>query len=551
MASDLSILAEVLVISSLIILSLGYFFSSKAHVIFGKKFPVKIGHNLNIIGWLLLGFFWWIQVEHYILINDPANGFFCALAMPFFGYLAIHEYLSIRWNANYEPLRWLAAMTVVAGGIYFFVERVPILSGWLIQIVAEQSIWILNSFDIPTSLGNLDYGDGSKYYRPASNHEEVQIAIEGDEWRNPDSVSVTIVLACTALQSMIIFVGGVVCTKAPADRRFYAFLATVPAIYLLNLIRNAVVIWLTYEHIWGDETFFYAHSVLGKIGSLIALVFLAIAVFHFLPEMQDSILGVIDLPLRKAPDGLRGLPFAKGMPSQVAYLLVTALVLFPFGFFSKSVEEQGFDSNLPLESMYALSIILLFVSFFLLYFYRDPERKIEAGIVSPADGLVQRAEIKSGMVRLSIFMNVHNVHVNRSPFDGKVLSIKHKSGGYLPAFHKDSDRNERLMTKIETSIGVMKVIQIAGVLVRRIVSYVKPDAEVTKGERIGLIHFGSRVDLLFESAGIEILVKKGDRVLAGQQLAEYTPMSSLSVTEKLFEAPKRILSKLQATQSNE
>ena len=551
MASDLSILAEVLVISSLIVLSLGYFFSSKVHIIFGKKFPVKIGHNLNIIGWLLLGFFWWIQVEHYILINDPANGFFCALAMPFFGYLAIHEYLSIRWNANYEPLRWLAAMTVVAGGIYFFVERVPILSGWLIQIVAEQSIWILNSFDIPTSLGNLDYGDGSKYYRPASNHEEVQIAIEGDEWRNPDSVSVTIVLACTALQSMIIFVGGVVCTKAPADRRFYAFLATVPAIYLLNLIRNAVVIWLTYEHIWGDETFFYAHSVLGKIGSLIALVFLAIAVFHFLPEMQDSILGVIDLPLRKAPDGLRGLPFAKGMPSLVSYLLVTALVLFPFGFFSKSVEEQGFDSNLPLESMYALSIILLFVSFFLLYFYRDPERKIEAGIVSPADGLVQRAEIKSGMVRLSIFMNVHNVHVNRSPFDGKVLSIKHKSGGYLPAFHKDSDRNERLMTKIETSIGVMKVIQIAGVLVRRIVSYIKPDTEVTKGERIGLIHFGSRVDLLFESAGIEILVKKGDRVLAGQQLAEYTPMSSLSVTEKLFEAPKRILSKLQATQSNE
>ena len=551
MTSDLSILAEVLVISSLIILSLGYFFSSKAHIIFGKKFPVKIGHNLNIIGWLLLGFFWWIQVEHYILINDPANGFFCALAMPFFGYLAIHEYLSIRWNANYEPLRWLAAMTVVAGGIYFFVERVPLLSGWLIQIVAEQSIWILNSFDIPTSLGNLDYGDGSKYYRPASNHDEVQIAIEGDEWRNPDSVSVTIVLACTALQSMIIFVGGVVCTKAPADRRFYAFLATVPAIYLLNLIRNAVVIWLTYEHIWGDETFFYAHSVLGKVGSLIALVFLAIAVFHFLPEMQDSILGVIDLPLRKAPDGLRGLPFAKGMPSQVAYLLVTGLVLFPFGFFSKSVEEQGFDSNLPLESMYTLSIILLLVSFFLLYFYRDPERKIEAGIVSPADGLVQRAEIKSGMVRLSIFMNVHNVHVNRSPFDGKILSIKHKSGGYLPAFHKDSDRNERLMTKIETSIGVMKVIQIAGVLVRRIVSYVKPDTEVTRGERIGLIHFGSRVDLSFESAGIDILVKKGDRVLAGQQLAEYTPMSSLSVTEKLFEAPKRILSKLQASQSDE
>ena len=315
MATDLSILAEILVIGSLVILSLGYFFSSKTHVILGKKFPVKIGHNLNIVGWLLLGFFWWIQVEHYILVNDPVNGFFCALAMPFFGYLAIHEYLSIRWNSKYEPLRWLAAMTVVAGGIYFFVERVPILSGWLIQVVAEQSIWILNSFDFSTSLGSLDYGEGSRYYRPVSENEEVQISVEAGDWRSPDSISVSIVLACTALQSMIIFVGGVVCTKAPLKRRFYAFLATVPAIYLLNLIRNAVVIWLTYEHIWGDDTFFLAHSVLGKVGSLIALVFLAIAVFHFLPEMQESILGVIDLPLRKAPDGLRGLPFAKGMPS--------------------------------------------------------------------------------------------------------------------------------------------------------------------------------------------------------------------------------------------
>ena len=551
MATDLSILAEILVIGSLIILSLGYFFSSKPHIFFGKKFPVKIGHNLNIIGWLLLGFFWWIQVEHYILINDPANGFFCALAMPFFGYLAIHEYLSIRWNSKYEPLRWLAAMTVVAGGIYFFVERVPLLSGWLIQVVAEQSIWILNTLDIPTSLGSLDYGEGSKYYRPVSEHQEVQISIEGDEWRNPDSVSVTIVLACTALQSMIIFVGGVVCTKAPADRRFYAFLATVPAIYILNLIRNAAVIWLTYEHVWGDDTFFFAHGVLGKVGSLIALIFLAIAVFHFLPEMQDSILGVIDLPLRKAPEGMRGLPFAKGMPSQVVYVLVAGLVLFPFGFFSSSVKERGFDSNLPLDNMYILSIILLLISLFLLYFYRDPERKIESGIVSPADGLVQRSEIKRGMAYFSIFMNVHNVHVNRSPFEGRIISIKHKSGGYLPAFSKDSDKNERLMTKIETSIGTMKIIQIAGVLVRRIVSYVKPNIEVSKGERIGLIHFGSRVDLSFESAGINLLVKEGDKVLAGQQLAEYTPMSSLSVTEKLFEVPKRMFSKLQATQNKD
>ena len=239
------------------------------------------------------------------------------------------------------------------------------------------------------------------------------------------------------------------------------------------------------------------------------------------------------------------------MPSLVGYAFVTGLVLFPFGFFSVSVKEQGFDSNLPLESMYLVSIAILVVSLFLLYFYRDPQRTIESGIVSPADGLVQRAEIKKGMVYFSIFMNVHNVHVNRSPFDGRVISIKHKSGGYLPAFSKDSDKNERLLTKIETSIGVMKVVQIAGVLVRRIVSYVKPNSEVEKGERIGLIHFGSRVDLSFESAGIDISVKKGDKVLAGQKLANYTPLSSLSASEKIFEVPKRIFSKLQASQNGD
>ena len=543
MTIDLSILAEVLVIGSLIILSLGYYFSSKPHIIFGKQFPVKIGHHLNIIGWLMLGFFWWIQVEHFILINDPPNAFFCALAMPFFGYLAIHEYLSISWNSKYEPLRWLAAMTVVAGGIYFFVERVPLLSGWLIQVVAEQSIWLLNSFNLETSLGSLDYGEGSRIYRPVSEHQEVRISIEGGEWQDPNSDPVSIVLACTALQSMIIFVGGVVCTKAPIDRRFYAFLATVPAIYLLNLIRNAVVIWLTYEHVWGDDyygysTFFWAHAVLGKVGSLIALIFLAIAVFHFLPEMQDSILGVIDLPIREAPEGARGLPFAKGMPSQVVYILVIGLVLFPFGFFSAPV-------------IYGLSIFLILLSLFLLFFYRDPERKIESGIVSPADGLVQRSEIKRGRVYISIFMNIHNVHVNRSPLRGKVLSQKHKSGGYLPAFSKDSDKNERLITKLETSIGTMTLVQIAGVLVRRIVSYVKPNVDVSKGERIGLIHFGSRVDISFESAGINLLSKKGDKVLAGQQLADYTPLSSLSIAEKILEVPKRMLSKLQAKQNNE
>ena len=547
MATDLSLLAEVFVISSLFLLTTGYFLSGRDHIYLGKRLPSNIGHNLNIVGWLCLGFFWWLQVEHYIIIKDPINALFCAAAVPFFGYLAYHEYQSILWNAKYEPLRWLAAMTVIAGGIYFFVERVPLLSGWLIHLIAEQSIWILNVLDLETTLGALDYGEGSRWYRPASEHQEVRVSVEGESWQHIDAPTVNIVLACTALQSMIIFVGGVICTKAPYNRRFYAFLATVPPIYILNLIRNAGVIWLTYEHVWGDDTFFWAHAVIGKVGSLIALIFLAIAVFHFLPEMQDSILGVIDLPLREAPEGAKNLPFAKGMPMMVIYITVLGLILFPFGASASSIHAQGFDPGMPLEEMYLASLILMGLSILLLFFYRDPYREIQDGIVSPADGLVQKVDKHSGMIYISIFMGPQNVHVNRSPVDGTVLSQKHRDGGNLPAFSKDSDQNERLVTKLETDIGVFKVTQIAGFLVRRIVSYVEPKSRVSKGERIGLIHFGSRVDLRFEAAGIDIKVSEGDRVLAGQTLAIFTPLSSLSVAEKIIEGPKRLLSKIQAT----
>ena len=547
MATDLSLLGEVFVISSLFLLAIGYYLSERDHIFLGKRFPTKIGNQFSILGWLSLGFFWWIQVEYYILIKDPVNALICAAAVPFFGYLAYHEYLSIIWKSPYEPLRWLAAMTVVAGGIYFFVERVPLLAGWLIHLVAEQSIWILDIFGVENTLGSIDYGEGSKIYRSGSEHEEVRVSIEGDSWKNPLAPSVNIVLACTALQSMIIFVGGVICTKAPLNRRFNAFLVTVPPIYILNLVRNAVVIWLTYEHVWGVDTFFWAHAVYAKIGSLLALVVLAIAVFHFLPEMQDLILGVIDLPLREMPEGAPKIPFAKDMPNMVIYVIVSGLILFPFGVSSNSISEQGIVVDWPLEEMYVISLVLIILSIFLLCFYRDPYREIQEGIVSSADGLVQKVETKRGMVHISVFMGLQNVHVNRSPIDGKIISQRHKPGGNLPAFSKDSNRNERLITKLDTDLGIFKITQIAGFLVRRIVSYIEPNEFIKKGGRIGLIHFGSRVDLDFESSGIRIKIKEGDRILAGQTIAEFTPMSSLSVAEKLMEGPKRLLSKIQAS----
>lgn len=150
-------------------------------------------------------------------------------------------------------------------------------------------------------------------------------------------------------------------------------------------------------------------------------------------------------------------------------------------------------------------------------FFRDPERIIGDGVVSPADGKVVMVEKKGGNSWLvSIFMNVHNVHVNRIPWGGIVVDKMHISGGYAPAFNKDSNRNERLITKLKTSNGTWEITQIAGAVARRIVPYVKVGDVLNKGQRFGMIRYGSRVDLLFKMPkGMIIDVKVGERVLAG------------------------------------
>jgi phosphatidylserine decarboxylase len=103
------------------------------------------------------------------------------------------------------------------------------------------------------------------------------------------------------------------------------------------------------------------------------------------------------------------------------------------------------------------------------------------------------------------------------PFDGKIVSIKHLKGFHVPAFKKESDKNEKVITIIDTKIGKMKVIQIAGILARRIVPYIKSGDELKKGERIGIIRFGSRVDLYIQMKKIKnVMVKEGEKTKAGE-----------------------------------
>ncbi|WP_406656544.1 phosphatidylserine decarboxylase [Methanolobus sp. ZRKC2] len=153
------------------------------------------------------------------------------------------------------------------------------------------------------------------------------------------------------------------------------------------------------------------------------------------------------------------------------------------------------------------------VTIFFLFFFRDPERHIERCediMLAPADGKI--VDIRGRKV--CIFMNFQNVHVNRVPLTGRVHSIIHKKGGYIPAFCKDSERNERSHILIETEHGLVEVIQIAGTVTRRIVSYVREGDYMTQGERFGMIRFGSRVDVTIPE-NFDIACKKGDRVFAG------------------------------------
>jgi len=175
--------------------------------------------------------------------------------------------------------------------------------------------------------------------------------------------------------------------------------------------------------------------------------------------------------------------------------------------------------------------ILILVTVWVYYFFRDPERysiNDDKFLVSPADGLITDISERSGPVELrlenttytkvSIFMNVFNCHVNRTPITGKVEEIYYKPGKFLNAsLDKASEENERNYFKIKTSSGEeIIIVQIAGLIARRIVCEVEQDQELKQGERIGMIRFGSRVDIYFKNKNI--LAKQGQNVVAGESL---------------------------------
>ena len=174
---------------------------------------------------------------------------------------------------------------------------------------------------------------------------------------------------------------------------------------------------------------------------------------------------------------------------------------------------------------YWLGGFFLALAIFTLFFFRDPERVAPPGanlVLSPADGKVVVAgaapdanPLGPGAIQISIFLSIFDVHVNRAPIAGRIAKVEYNQGDFLPAFDdKASLRNEQNAVTIEEGSKRLVFKQIAGLIARRIVFRKQVGDTVAAGERVGLIKFGSRVDV-FLPPGSVLLVKKGDRVSAG------------------------------------
>ena len=167
---------------------------------------------------------------------------------------------------------------------------------------------------------------------------------------------------------------------------------------------------------------------------------------------------------------------------------------------------------LAAAGIWLLSAVSLAGFVFMIFFHRDPDRLPSGdGMLSPADGKV----IQANSGKITIFMSPSNVHVNRAPLDGYVRNIEYRKGTHLPAFMGRATKNQQNRMHLETVDGIMELRQITGTLVREIVCYVHPGDQVSRGERIGMIRFGSRVEVSIP-VGYTLLVNKGDKVKAGE-----------------------------------
>ena len=258
-------LYDILMFSSLLLLGAGFLYRK------------DVKHRFRAAGWVLMAVYWPFNAPYYIGIGDYVNTFFCLIALPFFFYLAFQEEISFRRNEEHRGLEFIAGAAFIAGVPYYLLEWFPQISGPLIYSVAKQSVWLFN----------LMSGEHFTALPPTY--------VDGELGSSVPEVNVRIILACTAIQSILIAAGVVLANHGVLRQKLKALIMNVTVIYGLNIFRNAGVMYLVHYGITDFET---AHNTIAKTGSLIALIVLLFITFEMIPELYDDIVSLAQLPKR-------------------------------------------------------------------------------------------------------------------------------------------------------------------------------------------------------------------------------------------------------------
>lgn len=292
--------------------------------------PRQWARRVTMAGWLLFAFYWALVAQDLYEkeLGDTVNLVFAILGVYFFTYLAYHQWLSEVRRVESHTVRFLNIATFVAAGAYFVIDKIEPVRRWLIIAVSNHTFWMLNLFGQGKAAG-LVYNinpNGSTVDDPSVSNALSQFCYRGfgctyplgnDHWAppppqnflqsvlhydptggDPHVLPVSIILACTALQSMMLFVGLYLATPAPWKKRIAASAIVAAVVYVLNLVRNTGIIWFYGQ---GHASFWVMHDAVGKGGSLIAMVAIAFASFALFPEFLHALIGVLDLPQRDGP----------------------------------------------------------------------------------------------------------------------------------------------------------------------------------------------------------------------------------------------------------
>jgi exosortase/archaeosortase family protein len=298
-ATSTIILMDAFLVTGIVFLGAGWW-------MYGRK----EGHLLAIIGWQGFGLYWIMEVPNYISLHpdDPINVILYAPALALFSVFSVHEYRAYRGGDGRKALKFMAGLTSVGAGVYFLFAKVAIFSTALIWATAAQTSWLLNLFGGQTTVG-------IPAYDPVDN--EILVPVWGS--------SISIILACTGIEAMVIFLGAFIAFEPRKDpwkgykrvsslvkgymkmsdreRRVRALLYTIPPIWALNLVRNVSIIYLVDNEI---TSFDVAHGYVGKGFSFLVLLALAMIVFDLVPEIYDDLLDLYRLgrpPKKEDGDG--------------------------------------------------------------------------------------------------------------------------------------------------------------------------------------------------------------------------------------------------------